>query len=859
MVVFLGFFVAGYLINSSYSDWQASPVATSIETHAIEDLDFPTVTVCPPKGSNTALNYDLMKAHNNSLTIEDRENIKKEANYFFVITTIEHSKNTAAVVNKENLRKTFLGFQSVPEMFAENHGFEIRMWDNIGTWHTPGFREEYDQRYYEDDKYFNIILELPNNLPEQISSGSLIINLEVDIREEEGWQEDIVYWRGPKYKLYGSDIEFSKHKTWSDAEAHCQKRGGHLASVLTKAEQKEIETVAAGNNVWIGGTDLEQEGVWQWSDGTQWGFTNWQPPRWSTIYGNQGVSYNCASLRLGKTWIDESCTATTNPFVCQSMPDRALRGIRNISLVFSHDEATFSSFRVAYRLKHNQKLLDSWKDKKMTGFQVSWRIENPTLLVSTSEVGKVLQTPGLRGETFDNSFYTASRAYKGKLLVTQNVIDQVGNGSLLIQLESYTRVADGWLEEVKYLKTPMWGSDKYKLFSEKKTWADAKAHCQVEGGHLASVHTAEDNRKISLVAGSVATVWIGGSDQEEEGVWRWRDGSPIVNITWKDGTGSQGVKYNCIIKNGQVWMDYLCEEELPFICQSPDGVGIKGNSNLTFEFFKDQLSFSSFSVGYQYTFSKDLLNSCEDKKMTGFKLSWFVQNIYGSRLTEEKPETETDWKSITALPNYQDEYLVNTVQIASIAASEEKTKRKIELKALKEKAEILHSGSLHYSSMCNGGKILDISRPLIFEAAGFKLGSNSKSDIITEDDIQTGFMVFSSLMSCSEQLALSQFLHSILSTESPRTIIQATVNTIQSDNIKDKDSRKLLNLVFLALDKKLNFQLGKILLAISSKLELDSMIAKDWPYFTNYTEEIDQCLSGANCQGVRDLVQTLGK
>ena len=78
LVVGLCFIGAGYLIKKSYSAWQDTPVATSISTHSIADLDFPTVTVCPPKGSHTALNYDLMKADNGSLKEKDRDYLKKE-------------------------------------------------------------------------------------------------------------------------------------------------------------------------------------------------------------------------------------------------------------------------------------------------------------------------------------------------------------------------------------------------------------------------------------------------------------------------------------------------------------------------------------------------------------------------------------------------------------------------------------------------------------------------------------------------------------------------------------------------------------------------------------------------------------
>ena len=61
---------------------------------------------------------------------------------------------------------------------------------------------------------------------------------------------------------------------------------------------------------------------------------------------------------------------------------------------------TFNSFHVWYKYKAaSQQLLDSWKEKRMTGFKLSWRIENenpPRLLIATiSKVGRSVQTPGL--------------------------------------------------------------------------------------------------------------------------------------------------------------------------------------------------------------------------------------------------------------------------------------------------------------------------------------------------------------------------------------------------------------------------------------------------------------------------------
>ena len=63
-VVIAGFITASILINRSFSDWEKSPIATSIETFSISKSSFPKVTVCPPKGTGTPLNYGLVKIAN---------------------------------------------------------------------------------------------------------------------------------------------------------------------------------------------------------------------------------------------------------------------------------------------------------------------------------------------------------------------------------------------------------------------------------------------------------------------------------------------------------------------------------------------------------------------------------------------------------------------------------------------------------------------------------------------------------------------------------------------------------------------------------------------------------------------------
>jgi len=60
------------------------------------------------------------------------------------------------------------------------------------------------------------------------------------------------------------------------------------------------------------------------------------------------------------------------------------------------------------------------------------------------------------------------------------------------------------------------------FYTAVKTWEDAEVHCQQLGGHLASLHTKEENEFIGKT--TKGTVWIGGKKVGSE--WTWSDGTP---------------------------------------------------------------------------------------------------------------------------------------------------------------------------------------------------------------------------------------------------------------------------------------------------------------------------------------------
>ena len=89
--------------------------------------------------------------------------------------------------------------------------------------------------------------------------------------------------------------------------------------------------------------------------------------------------------------------------------------------------------------------------------------------------------------------------------------------------------------------------------------------------------------------------------------------------------------------------------------------------------------------------------------------------------------------------------------------------------------------------------IYNINYSRVFDQLSLTKHDYKTQNNVTDEDITTGFMIYSAIIYCSESAPLSQYLHNLLTNERPRTIIQSTVNTIQSDDIDERIIRKLLN------------------------------------------------------------------
>ncbi len=122
-------------------------------------------------------------------------------------------------------------------------------------------------------------------------------------------------------------------------------------------------------------------------------------------------------------------------------------------------------------------------------------------------------------------------------------------------------------------------------------YAQARILCASYGGVLVRIDSAVDNDQLldlllDVMPGAINQVWLGGTDEQEEGIFRWEDGVrvPAPFSNWgldqpndlPPGEHCLAISLQSIngVEPGE-WVDRACETELkPFVCDAPDARGL---------------------------------------------------------------------------------------------------------------------------------------------------------------------------------------------------------------------------------------------------------------------------------------------
>ena len=116
-------------------------------------------------------------------------------------------------------------------------------------------------------------------------------------------------------------ISVNARATWDSAEDSCVEWGGHLASIHSDLENYAVNSIRDNQDfTWIGLSDTANDGVYVWTDGTEFDYNNFHPNQPDS--GGESCFHFFDELRGELNWNDYQCNRDTwltvdTSFVCK--------------------------------------------------------------------------------------------------------------------------------------------------------------------------------------------------------------------------------------------------------------------------------------------------------------------------------------------------------------------------------------------------------------------------------------------------------------------------------------------------------------------------------------------------------------
>ena len=176
-----------------------------------------------------------------------------------------------------------------------------------------------------------------------------------------------------------------------------------------------------------------------------------------------------------------------------------------------------------------------------------------------------------------------------------------------------------------YIKEINRGKDTYKyknkiyeVFKKPMTWKQAQEYCKSIGGNLAMPKTQELSDVIISIAEkyNLDGLWLGATDELEEGKWKWIDGTSMTYSNWAPGEPNNVSNAEHYLEtytgaNAGKWNDLPNDTTVSgFICEFNKIPTIKLFKKVDNEYFEIKIKDVSFSDGIIVTEETISENDC---------------------------------------------------------------------------------------------------------------------------------------------------------------------------------------------------------------------------------------------------------
>ncbi|XP_044222248.1 CD209 antigen-like protein E [Thunnus albacares] len=116
----------------------------------------------------------------------------------------------------------------------------------------------------------------------------------------------------------------------------------------------------------------------------------------------------------------------------------------------------------------------------------------------------------------------------------------------------------------------------YLISTKSGSWEKGRKDCRARGADLVVIDSYEEQEFLINITKQAS--WIGLSDREKEGTWKWTDGTPLTQAYWatnqpdSGGEDMQWGEEDCVTVIPQLpttysWDDLSCDAPRQWICE----------------------------------------------------------------------------------------------------------------------------------------------------------------------------------------------------------------------------------------------------------------------------------------------------
>ncbi|KAL6466867.1 hypothetical protein MHYP_G00246710 [Metynnis hypsauchen] len=201
---------------------------------------------------------------------------------------------------------------------------------------------------------------------------------------------------------------------------------------------------------------------------------------------------------------------------------------------------------------------------------------NPNTETENSNTKRTLQTQQTGSRCYRLTLTAVCLGLLCVLLLTATIALCIKFSKLMTVKEQFQTERDELKKKLfqleNHINKPEWIYFNYSVYyisTQTKTWSQGREDCRERGADLLTINSREEQVFIEKFRRG-QKAWIGLTDSETEGVWKWVDGSALTTKFWRSGEPNSYGDEDCVITGYgsdpvYSWADFTCNNKYLYV------------------------------------------------------------------------------------------------------------------------------------------------------------------------------------------------------------------------------------------------------------------------------------------------------